>query len=336
MNKFVFSLHMLIDRFNRIHDYLRISLTDHCNFRCTYCYPDKKDEHHQPTAPKMSADEITGIASVFIKAGVKKIRLTGGEPLVRKDAKDIIQRLSVFPVELAITTNGVFLHEYADLFVKTGLKSINVSLDSLDREKFFAITGRDEFVAVITNIELLLSKGFHVKVNVVVKKSVNEQEINDFIEWTRDRHVHVRFIEFMPFSGNHWLQEDVFSHQQILALISSKYNFHRISTHKNDTAKPYYISGHTGTFSVISTMSEPFCEGCNRMRLTADGKMKNCLFSMTETDLLTPFRQGMDILPLIMECLTDKKEKLGGQLNTIDQTVEAAKLTNRSMLNIGG
>ncbi|MBK9106903.1 MAG: GTP 3',8-cyclase MoaA [Saprospiraceae bacterium] len=327
---------MLTDRFNRVHDYLRISLTDHCNFRCTYCYPDITDEHHQPAASKMSADEIVGIAAVFINAGVKKIRLTGGEPLVRKDAKDIIQRLSVYPVELAITTNGVFVHEYADLFVKTGLKSINVSLDSLDREKFFSITGRDEFVTVLSNIELLLTKGFHIKVNVVVKKGVNESEINDFIEWTRERHVHVRFIEFMPFSGNHWNQDEVFSHQQILACISSNFSFHRIPTHKHDTAKPYYISGHTGTFSVISTMSEPFCEGCNRMRLTADGKMKNCLFSVSETDLLTPYRQGVNILPLIQECLAAKKEKLGGQLNTIDQAIEASKLKNRSMLNIGG
>lgn len=336
MNKFEFSNRMLTDRFDRIHDYLRISLTDHCNFRCTYCYPDLKNEQHQPAAPKMSADEIVEIAAVFIKAGVKKIRLTGGEPLVRKDAKFIIERLAAFPVELAITTNGVFVHEYAPLFIKTGLKSINISLDSLDREKFFSITGRDEFHTVISNINLLLELGFHLKINVVIKKGVNEGEINDFIEWTRDRHVHVRFIEFMPFSGNHWNQTEVFSHQQILHSISPDFQFHRIPTHQNDTAKPYYISGHTGTFSVISTMSEPFCGGCNRMRLTADGKMKNCLFSTTETDLLKPFREGQDILPIIRACLSEKKEKLGGQLSTIDQTVEASKLTNRSMLNIGG
>ncbi|MBK8954607.1 MAG: GTP 3',8-cyclase MoaA [Saprospiraceae bacterium] len=327
---------MLTDKFDRIHDYLRISLTDHCNLRCNYCYPDTSDEFHQPGIPKMNAYEITGIAEIFVKAGVKKIRLTGGEPLVRKDAAEIIKRLSVFPVELAITTNGVFVHEFAELFIKTGLRSINVSLDSLQRETFFSITGRDVFNQVISNIELLLDKGFHVKVNVVIKKNVNDREILDFIAWTKDRHLHIRFIEFMPFDGNHWKQEEVYTHQNILESIQSTYEFHRIPTHKNDTAKPYYISGHTGTFSVISTMSEPFCGGCNRMRLTSDGKMKNCLFSTHETDLLGPYRLGEDILPLIQNCLRDKKEKLGGQLNTIDQKIEPSSLSNRSMLKIGG
>ena len=327
---------MLKDNFSRIHDYLRISLTDKCNLRCTYCNPVDLPKGYFAGAPRMTADEIETIASVFINEGVKKIRLTGGEPLVRKDAKEIIQRLSKYPVELVITTNGVFVHEFIEIFKQAGIHSVNVSLDSLKKEKNFSITRRDEFDRVTQNINLLLKNDFHVKINVVVIKNVNEDEIPDFVEWTKQQPVHVRFIEFMPFTGNQWSNEKVFSHREILELISSQYNFIRLQGHKNDTAKKYFVPDHKGTFAIISTLSQPFCSGCNRMRLTTDGKTKNCLFSKNEVDILGALRNGLDIVPLIKKCVADKEEAWGGQLTTVYENMDASKISNRSMINIGG
>lgn len=327
---------MLKDNFGRTHNYLRISLTDKCNLRCTYCNPVDLPRGYFAGSPKMSADEIDKIVAVFVKEGVNKIRITGGEPLIRRDAKEIIQLLSKYPVKLGLTTNGVFVHEFIETFKQTKLNSVNVSLDSLKKEKNFSISKRDEFDRVAGNIDLLLKNDFHVKVNMVVLKNVNEDEILDFVEWTKHKSVHVRFIEFMPFSGNQWSNEKVFSHKEILDLISSKYSFIKLLNEKNYTAKKYYVPGHLGTFGVISTMSEPFCAGCNRMRLTTDGKMKNCLFSNGEVDILEALRKGEDILPLIKLCIGDKKEALGGQFTPDFENTDATKIRNRSMINIGG
>lgn len=327
---------MLEDSFQRVHDYLRISLTDRCNLKCLYCNPKDMHKEHALPASSMTAAEIEQIAAIFIREGVRKIRLTGGEPLVRKDAGEIIRRLGQYSIQLAITTNGVFVDEYLDDFLSAGLLSVNMSLDTLNREVFFAMTGRDDFQKVFNNIHLMLKHGFHLKINVVVMKGKNEQEILDFIEWTKEMPVHIRFIEFMPFEGNHWDASKVYTHQDILNDIGHRYTYARIPTHRNDTAKPYYISGHLGTFSVISTMSEPFCSGCNRLRLTTDGKMKNCLFSKDETDLLGPFRKGQDIVPLIRQTVWAKKEKLGGQFEGLHDPHGTSTAVNRSMIRIGG
>ncbi len=327
---------MLKDSFDRIHNYLRISLTDKCNLNCTYCCPVNMPKATFSRKNQMSAEEIDTIVSVFVKEGVKKIRLTGGEPLIRKDAKEIIERLSKYPVELTITTNGVYVHEFIQTFNKAGIRSVNVSLDTLKKEKNYFISQRDEFKRVTENIDLLLKNNFHVKVNVVVMKNVNDDEILDFIEWTKDRLVHVRFIEFMPFTGNQWSNKKVISHKEILELISTKYDFIKLLNDKNDTSKKYLVPNHQGTFAIISTMSEPFCSSCNRMRLTTDGKMKNCLFSKDEVDILGALRNGEDILPLIKKCVDDKQESLGGQFTPNYEITDASKINNRSMINIGG
>ncbi len=327
---------MLTDRFNRIHDYLRISITDKCNLRCTYCNPNDLPKGVFANAPRMTADEIDSIASVFVDAGVNKIRITGGEPLVRKDAKEIIQRLSKYPIELAITTNGVFVHEFIEIFKAAGINSVNVSLDSLQQEKYLTITKRDEYNRVFNNINLLVENDFHVKVNVVVMKNLNDCEILDFIQWTKNSPVHVRFIEFMPFTGNEWSRDKVFSHKQILDVIASNYQFIKLLNEKNDTAKKYFIPKHKGTFAIISTMSEPFCSGCNRMRLTADGKMYNCLFEKNEIDLLTTFREGGDIEPLIKKCVLAKYEMLGGNNENKDWGKQNTENRERSMIGLGG
>ncbi|MCF8451855.1 MAG: GTP 3',8-cyclase MoaA [Pedobacter sp.] len=327
---------MLTDKFNRVHDYLRISLTDKCNLRCSYCNPVDMPKGYFAGMRRMTAEEIDQIVSVFVKEGIKKIRLTGGEPLVRKDAREILERLSKYPVELAISTNGFLVHEFLDTFKLAGIKSVNVSLDSLNREAFFSITKRDAFNRVRDNIYLLLKNNFHVKINMVVMKNINEGELIDFVSWTKDFPLHVRFIEFMPFAGNQWSEEKVFSYNEMLQLISSKFDFLKLPDEKHDTAKKYFVPGHKGIFAFISTMSEPFCSGCNRMRLTADGKMKNCLFSTNEVDILTALRIGQDIVPLINQCISKKKESLGGQFSSVYEIVDVSKINNRSMIDIGG
>ena len=326
---------MIIDSYNRVHDYLRISLTDNCNLRCFYCMPEENYEF-TPSERLMKPEEIDAFAKIFVRLGVKKIRLTGGEPLVRKDASKIILLLSGLPVELTLTTNGTRLQQYLPVLKEANISSLNVSLDTLRPERFLLVTRRDQFEIVYNNISQLIENGIHVKVNMVVMKGLNDDEINDFIAWTKNTPVHVRFIEFMPFSGNRWTSNRVFTWQEMLSVIGSKYSFEHLSDGKHDTAKKYAVPGHAGTFAVISTMSAPFCDGCNRIRLTADGKMKNCLFSKEETDLLSAMRKGEDVEPLIHQCISKKAWQLGGQFNADFEHLEAAAIQNRSMISIGG
>ncbi|MEO7907445.1 MAG: radical SAM protein, partial [Saprospiraceae bacterium] len=298
--------------------------------------PEFKQCCHASSSDQMTADEIVHLATIFTELGIRKIRITGGEPLVRKDAGVIMERLGQLPVQLAITTNGSRIDAFSGSFVRSGIRSINVSLDSLKRETFLTLTGKDEFDKVKSNITLLLKHQFHVKINVVVMNGYNENEVTDFVEWTRLTPVHVRFIEFMPFPGNHWRPDKLITFEEILKLIHTKYPaIIKLEDHPNDTTKKYQVDGHAGTFAVISTMSEPFCSGCNRLRLTSDGKLRNCLFAKTETDLLTPLREGKPIEQLIVDCLSGKHFKLGG--NT-DQSwaLKETQSGKRSMMGIGG
>jgi len=290
-----------------------------------------------PAGKLMRKDEIETLAGIFVSLGVNKIRLTGGEPLVRKDAAEIITALSRLPVKLTLTTNGSRLHEFADTLEQAGVRSLNISLDTLQPEKFQLITRRrNQFEKIYDNIQLLLKKDFHVKVNMVVMKGLNDNEINDFVEWTKHQPVHVRFIEFMPFTGNWWTSNKVFTMQQMLQVIEEKYEVTRLQNEKHDTAKGYMVPGHLGTFAIISTMSANFCGDCNRMRLTADGKMKNCLFSEKETDLLSALRRGEDVIPLIHQSVKAKAKELGGQFTADFEHLHAENIHNRSMITIGG
>ncbi|RYG03249.1 MAG: GTP 3',8-cyclase MoaA [Chitinophagaceae bacterium] len=326
---------MITDRFNRIHNYLRISLTDNCNLRCFYCMPDEEYEF-SPASRLMQPDEIETIAKLFVEHGVKRIRLTGGEPLVRKDAANIILRLSKLPVDLTLTTNATRVAQHIDTLTDAGIKTINVSLDTLQAEKFNLITRRDQFQIVMDNIALLQSKNIRVKINCVVMKGLNDDEILDFIAWTKDNPVEVRFIEFMPFTGNRWTSNKVMTSKEILELVAGSYEVTGANNDIHDTARKYLVNGHAGTFAIISTMSEPFCEGCNRIRLTADGKLKNCLFSKSETDLLTALRNGQQLEPLITQNILSKEKELGGQFNNLFENLHPEDIENRSMITIGG
>ena len=284
----------------------------------------------------MTVDEIDHVAGWFVKQGVRKIRLTGGEPLVRKEAGEIIRRLGRYPVELAMTTNGVLVDRFLDDFAAAGLRSVNISLDSLDPEVNRRITRRDHLALVIDHIERLVDLGYHIKVNVVVMKGVNEFEVPDFVAWTKDRPIHIRFIEYMPFSGNGWSAPQVFTYAQILELIRDRFPVDKLADGPHATAKAYRVPGHAGTFAVISTMSQPFCATCNRIRLTADGKLKNCLFGAEEFDVLTPLRQGEEIGSIIQEAILAKHEALGGQLDANYTETDPGTLDNRAMIAIGG
>ena len=326
---------MIKDLFERVHDYLRISLTDNCNLRCAYCMP--ADEYDfTPASQLMQTSEIETISRLFVEQGVKKIRLTGGEPLVRRDAASIIETLGSLPIELVITTNGTRLHEFLSVLRSANIRTINISLDTLQPDKFMLITRRNLFHQVRSNIELLLQHDFHVKINMVVMKGFNDEEINDFIAWTTHIPIQIRFIEFMPFSGNRWTNDKVFSMDKILDKINNQFEFLPVKGEPHDTAKHFMIPGHAGSFAVISTMSAPFCSSCNRMRLTADGKLKNCLFSAGETDLLSPLRKGEDIVPLIHQTILGKAKQLGGQFSGTFEMLDAEKIQNRSMITIGG
>jgi cyclic pyranopterin phosphate synthase len=296
----------------------------------------EEDYEFTPASRLMQPNEIESLAKIFVDNGVNKIRLTGGEPLVRKDAAEIIDRLSRLPVDLTLTTNATRLHDFVDILEKAKVRSLNISLDTLDPDKFNIITRRDGFRKVMDNIHLMLARNFIVKINVVVMKGLNDNEIPDFVEWTKDLPVQVRFIEFMPFDGNRWTSNQVFTWTDMLNKIEENYTPLRLHDGINDTDKKYKIEGHKGSFSVISTMSAPFCSGCNRMRLTADGKMKNCLFSTRETDLLTALRNNEDVLPLIQESIHSKAKELGGQFTKDFEKIHTEDLNNRSMISIGG
>ncbi|HET8830094.1 MAG TPA: GTP 3',8-cyclase MoaA [Pelobium sp.] len=326
------------DLHGRVHNYLRISITENCNLRCAYCMP-AEGINLTPKAHLMSADEIETIAKTFVSLGVNKIRLTGGEPLVRKDAKDIIERLGKLNIDLNITTNGLLVHEYIDTFKNAGIKSLNISIDTLQKEKYFQITRRDYFDQLWDNIQLLLKHDFEVRLNVVLIKGFNDGEIIDFINLTKSLNIQIRFIEFMPFNGNEWDKSKLVTYAEIIEKVNTNFNANtvlRINDKLNDTAKNHQIKSFQGKFSVISSVSNPFCSTCNRIRLTADGKLKNCLFSGTEDALLGALRNGESIISIIQKNIKSKFPVRGGMEQDVEFQNPSLFSKNRSMIKIGG
>jgi cyclic pyranopterin phosphate synthase len=287
----------------------------------------------------MTHEEVISIAKQFVAMGVKKIRLTGGEPLIKKNVEKIITELAQLPINLGITTNGILLDNFFELFKQSGIKDINISLDTLNRERFNEITRRDYFDRVLNNINLYEANGFNVKINNVLIKGVNDDEMLDFVEFTKTKNIAIRFIEFMPFSGNKWNTEKVVTLEEILIAATKKYgkeNIINLPSKKNGTAKNFQIKGYKGSFGVISTVSNPFCDSCNRIRLTANGCIKNCLFSSTETNLLTPLREGKNIQPYILEGVFHKFKTRGGMTSDKEFFDMENNSKNRTMIAIGG
>ena len=332
------SIQVLKDQFGRKHDYLRISLIEKCNLRCQYCMP----EEGIPLTPSkfiMNASEIESLAKIFVGMGVKKIRLTGGEPLLRKDFEDILSRLAKLNVDLSITTNGILADRFLPIFQKHQLKKVNFSLDTLKEERFKEITRRSGYEKTMENLDLFIREGFEVKLNIVLMKGINDDEVVDFVRFTKDLPISARFIEFMPFDGNKWDRSKMVSEQEVLSAVGSTLgseNLIALPDEENLTARKFQIKGYQGNFGVISSVTNPFCGTCNRIRLTANGRIKNCLFSNLETDLLTALRAGEDVEQLILESILRKKAVRAGMDNLEKLSDPNLHSDNRSMIAIGG
>ncbi|USW50171.1 Putative molybdenum cofactor biosynthesis protein A [Septoria linicola] len=284
----------LTDNFNRQHDYLRISLTERCNLRCTYCMPSEGIQL-SPDREILTTPEIYYLSALFVNQGVNKIRLTGGEPTVRKDIVPLMQQIGSLRrnglKELALTTNGISLHRKLDDMVEAGLTGVNISLDTLDPLQFPLLTRRNGFNAVMKSINRVqemnkLGAGVKLKINCVAMRGVNDDQILKFVEMTRDQDVEVRFIEYMPFGGNKWAQKKMLPYDEMIELIQARYpTLARLRDAKNDTSKTWQIPGFKGRVGFITSMTHNFCGTCNRLRITSDGNLKVCLHGDAEVSL---------------------------------------------------
>ncbi|KAF4830990.1 Molybdenum cofactor biosynthesis protein 1 [Colletotrichum siamense] len=291
----------LTDNFHRQHDYLRISVTERCNLRCVYCMPEE-GVPLSPTRELLTTPEIVLLSSVFVSQGVSKIRLTGGEPTVRRDIVPLMHQIGALRPhglkELCLTTNGLSLHRKLDSMVEAGLTGVNLSLDTLDPHMFTIMTRRNGFDAVKKSIDRIfeLNKhgaGIKFKINCVVMRGRNDHEIVPFVEMTREKDVEVRFIEYMPFDGNKWNQGKMLGYAEMLDMIREKFpSLEKVKDHKNDTSKTWRIPGHAGKIGFITSMTHNFCGTCNRLRITSDGNLKVCLFGNTEVSLRDILRKS--------------------------------------------
>lgn len=303
----------LIDRFNRKIDYLRVSITDRCNMRCIYCMP-PEGILHKPHGQILSFEEIYRIVDIAVMLGISKVRITGGEPLVRKDLSSFIKNLRRIKGlnEIALTTNGAYLKKHAFSLKEAGLDRVNISLDSLVPERFREITRGGNLAGVLEGMETALLAGFQqVKINVVLLRGFNDSEIVSFADLARSRPVHIRFIEYMPTHlGGYSYKELFFSSLEARAILDSLGELVPIENNRRvSAAKSFRIKGFYGTIGFISPVSENFCSSCNKLRLTSDGCLRNCLHSSKSIDLKTAIRNGAsdnDLAALIREAVDSK------------------------------
>lgn len=326
---------ILKDRFGRSYQYLRMSVTDRCNFRCKYCIP-AKDFKHISHKHILSYEEMLFAAEAFAQLGVNKIRVTGGEPLVRKNIPFFLHNLGNISniKEVTLTTNGALLGKFADDIYKSGIKRINVSLDSLRSDRYSYITGGFDLNAIIKGISYAKKVGLSpVKVNAVIIRGFNDDEILDFCDFASENDIVVRFIEFMPI-GNavDWNKNNIITGDEILNIIASKYRLEKIKKEKFDgPAKNFHLS-NGGSIGVITPVSHHFCSECDKIRLTADGKIRPCLLSDNEINIREIIRNGSihAIQEKIQESLNIKEEK-----HTISN-MDCSKIYKRTMSKIGG
>lgn len=289
----------MIDSYGRRIDYLRISLTDACNLRCVYCMPE--DMRFKPRAELLQDDEILAIVRAAAELGTTKIRLTGGEPTIRPGVVELVRSIASVPgiAKVAMTTNGLLLADLAEPLAQAGLQALNVSIDTLNPAKFRRITRWGDLHRVWDGVAAAEAAGIHpLKLNAVVTRGFNEEEVVDLARLSIDRRWHIRFIELMPLgSVADFQQESVVSSAETQARIEAELGpLHPVPGHDgHDPARPYRLAGAQGQIGFISTVTEPFCAGCNRYRLTADGKLRLCLLRDREVDLLTPLRQGCTV-----------------------------------------
>ena len=327
----------LKDSFGRVINNLRISVTDRCNFRCTYCMPEEGMKW-LPKEALLSFEEMARVARVFASLGVWKIRLTGCEPLMRKDLYRLVQYITAIGGirDLALTTNGFFLTEQIEDLVHAGLKRINVSLDSLDPVKFSLMTRRNYYHRVLDALAAAERFGLNpIKVNVVLMRGINDSEIPAFARLARSKPYVIRFIEFMPIGADDgWTPDRVVPASEVIRQIESSTGRRLVpvEVHGNQPADRFRFDDDSGEIGFISSVSEPFCDHCNRVRITSDGKLRTCLFSLVETDLRSMIRSG-DSDEHLREAIRDAvmKKESGHHINENDFERPA-----RTMSQIGG
>ncbi|MCF8603935.1 GTP 3',8-cyclase MoaA [Gordonia sp. HY442] len=320
----------LVDRFGRVHRDLRISLTDKCNLRCTYCMP----AEGVPWIAKqnlLTTDEIERVGRVFASLGIDEARLTGGEPLLRPDAVDVVRRLAALPtssgqtdggptgrgrMRVSMTTNALGLAGVMDDLVDAGLERLNISIDTLDPERFHALTRRDRLDDVLAGIRAAQRSGLRpLKLNTVAMRGVNDDEFVDLVRFAREHDAQLRFIEQMPLDAGHvWSRAEMVDGQEILDRLSEEFTLEPVGERGSDPAEVFRVDGGSTTVGVIASVSAPFCGSCDRVRITADGQLRNCLFARDESDLLGLLRSGgsdADLAAMIRRSIGDKREGHG-------------------------
>jgi cyclic pyranopterin phosphate synthase len=324
----------LVDSFGRVADDLRVSVTDRCNLRCSYCMP-PEGMQWLPRAEILTYEEIDRIVGIFMSLGVRTIRLTGGEPLARRDLPTLVSMLSEREVpDLSLTTNGVLLSEHASDLARAGLHRVNVSVDSLLRHRFAEMTRRDALDAVMNGLRAADTAGLTpIKLNCVVVRGTNDDEIVDFARFARETGYEVRFIEFMPLDEQQeWKRDAVVPSREILLRIDNVFPLEPVGHGPEPATMWRFRDGARGAIGVIASVTEPFCDSCNRIRITADGQFRTCLFAIEETDLRGMLRAGstdVEIADAIRNAVARKWS--GHKINDADFARPA-----RSMSLIGG
>lgn len=329
-------MQQLLDTFGRVANNLRISITDRCNFRCRYCMPEEGMQWLKRNQI-LTFEELVRLSKLFIGLGVEKIRLTGGEPTLRKDLPQLINMLAPLPGlrDLGLTTNGYFLKELAGDLYHAGLRRINVSLDSLTPQRVHDMARREAYDKVMAGLDELARYPIRpVKINTVIMKGFNDDEVLPLVTFARERRYQVRFIEFMPLDGEGvWSRDKVMTTSEILEVVRSRYDVYPKETRADGVpADTYRFHDGRGEIGFISSVSEPFCYSCNRVRLTADGHFLTCLFSLQGTDLKTPLRSGAtdaELAKLIRDAVWKKEE--GHEIN-----LATFVKPERNMSQIGG
>jgi cyclic pyranopterin phosphate synthase len=325
----------LTDKFGRQITDLRISVTDRCNFRCVYCRS-ADPENHRAEHQLLTWAEFERLASIFLGLGIRKVRVTGGEPLVREGVEDFIARLHAMGVEdLSLTTNGHLLADSCDRLIEAGLRRINISLDSLDPIKFERITRTRSFAKVMDGIDAVQNSSLRpAKVNAVLVRGINDDEIEAFAAFARDRGVIMRFIEFMPLDADRvWKRDLMVTAAETKRRIEAQWPLVRVPHERSETARKYrFADGAPGEIGLIAPVSEPFCGFCSRIRLTADGKLRTCLFSKDDRDLTFLLRGGasnQELANYIQSIVLEKED--GHRINEPDFVPPS-----RTMVFIGG
>ena len=306
---------LLVDKYGRELNYLRLSVTDRCNFRCYYCMPEEGVDYAK-RADLLTLQELYTLSDAFCKLGVSKIRITGGEPFMRKGIMSFLRKISQLEQlqEISVTSNGTLFSQHVQELQQMGIRKINLSLDSLDRQRFHNITRRDSFEQVYSSIFQLLDAGFEVKLNCVVAAGKNTDDIIPFIELTRNNPLSVRFLEEMPFNGSNAFDLLNWNHKDIYKHISQHYpQLEKLQSEATSTSVNYKVPGYQGSFGIIPSFSRTFCGTCNRIRLSATGELRTCLYGPPAANLRDFLRQGASSESIAQEIITavSRREKDG-------------------------